>query len=155
MIKKALDEKYFYQIDEHNIVHLFRGEDDCQQYLTNPLLGAIFKIETLEKENAELEMSLKIERQNKSNVFAELNDETAQSNEMLMNEVIDLEKENAELKEELEIQKRINKEMITSALDGIIKQFTKAKELLKKCYNTYVYEMSVRREIEQLLKENE
>ena len=100
-------------------------------------------------------MSLKIERQNKSNVFAELNDETAQSNEMLMNEVIDLEKENAELKEELEIQKRINKEMITTALDRTIKRLTKAKELLKKCYDTYVYEMSVRREIEQLLKEND
>ncbi len=59
MIKKALDEKYAYQIDEHNIVHLFRGKDDCQQYLTNPLLSAIFKIETLEKENAELKELLK------------------------------------------------------------------------------------------------
>jgi hypothetical protein len=58
MIKKALDEKYFYQIDEHNVVHLFRGEEDCQQYLTNPLLSAIFKIETLEKENAELKKEL-------------------------------------------------------------------------------------------------
>ena len=54
MTKKALDEKYSYQIDEHDVVHLFRGEDDCQQYLTNPLLSAIFKIETLEKENVEL-----------------------------------------------------------------------------------------------------
>lgn len=54
MTKKALDEKYAYQIEEHNIVHLFRGEDDCQQYLTNPLLSAIFKIETLEKEITEL-----------------------------------------------------------------------------------------------------
>ncbi len=59
MIKKALDEKYFYQIDEHNIVHLFREEDDCQQYLTNPLLSAIFKIETLEKENEKLKEKLK------------------------------------------------------------------------------------------------
>lgn len=50
MTKKALDEKYSYQIDEHNVVHLFRGEDECQQYLTNPLLSAIFKIEELEKE---------------------------------------------------------------------------------------------------------
>ena len=54
MTKKSLDEKYSYQIDEHNVVHLFRGEEDCQQLLTNPLLSAIFKIETLEKENAEL-----------------------------------------------------------------------------------------------------
>ncbi len=59
MIKKALDEKYAYQIDEHNIVHLFREEDDCQQYLTNPLLSAIFKIETLEKENEKLKEKLK------------------------------------------------------------------------------------------------
>lgn len=54
MIKETLDEKYNYQIDENNIVHLFRGEEDCQQYLTNPLLNAIFKIEALKKENAEL-----------------------------------------------------------------------------------------------------
>ena len=58
MNKKALDEKYAYQIDEHYVVHLFRGEDDCQQYLTNPLLSAIFKIETLEKENAKLKKEL-------------------------------------------------------------------------------------------------
>lgn len=58
MDKKALDEKYAYQIDEHYVVHLFRGEDDCQEYLTNPLLSAIFKIETLEKENAELKKEL-------------------------------------------------------------------------------------------------
>ena len=54
MIKEALDEKYSYQIDENNIVHLFRGKEDCQQYLTNPLLSAIFKIEALKKENVEL-----------------------------------------------------------------------------------------------------
>lgn len=29
MIKEALDEKYSYQIDEYDMVHLFRGED-CQ-----------------------------------------------------------------------------------------------------------------------------
>ena len=58
MNKKTLDEKYSYQIDEHYAVHLFRGEDDCQQYLTNPLLSAIFKIETLEKENTELKKEL-------------------------------------------------------------------------------------------------
>ena len=54
MIKETLDEKYSYQIDENNVVRLFRGEEDCQQYLTNPLLSAIFKIEALKKENAEL-----------------------------------------------------------------------------------------------------
>ena len=54
MIREALDEKYSYQIDENNVVRLFRGEEDCQQYLTNPLLSAIFKIEALKKENEEL-----------------------------------------------------------------------------------------------------
>ena len=54
MIKEALDEKYSYQIDERGMVHLFRGEEDCQQYLTNPLLSAIFKIEALKKENEDL-----------------------------------------------------------------------------------------------------
>ena len=54
MIKETLDKKYNYQIDENSVVHLFCGKEDCQQYLTNPLLSAIFKIETLKKENAEL-----------------------------------------------------------------------------------------------------
>ena len=54
MIKEALDKKYSYQIDEYGMVHLFRGEEDCQQYLTNPLLSAIFKIEALKKENEDL-----------------------------------------------------------------------------------------------------
>ncbi len=31
----------------------------------------------------------------------------------------------------------------------------KAKELLKRCYETYVYEVSIRREIEQFLSEVE
>ena len=61
MIKEALDEKYSYQIDEYGMVHLFRGEEDCQQYLTNPLLSAIFKIEALKKENEELKEKLKPE----------------------------------------------------------------------------------------------
>ena len=54
MIREALDEKYSYQIDERGMVHLFRGEEDCQQYLTNPLLSVIFKIEALKKENEDL-----------------------------------------------------------------------------------------------------
>ena len=58
MIKEVLDEKYSYQIDEHGVVHLFRGEEDCPQYLPNPLLSAIFKIEALKKENAELDCQM-------------------------------------------------------------------------------------------------
>ena len=54
MTREALDEKYSYQIDENNVVCLFRGEEDYQQYLTNPLLSAIFKIEALKKENEDL-----------------------------------------------------------------------------------------------------
>ena len=75
MNKKALDEKYSYQIDEHNVVHLFRGEDDCQQYLTNPLLGAIFKIETLEKENAELKAFKEKCKFNVNDIFKEIETE--------------------------------------------------------------------------------
>ena len=30
---ETLDEKYSYQIDENSVVHLFRGEEDCQKYL--------------------------------------------------------------------------------------------------------------------------
>ena len=54
MIRETLDEKYSYQIDEYGMVHLFRGEEDRQQHLTNPLLSAIFKIEALKKENEDL-----------------------------------------------------------------------------------------------------
>ena len=59
MTKKALDDKYSYQIDEHNVVHLFRRGVDWQEDLTNPLISAIFKIEELEKENAELKENYK------------------------------------------------------------------------------------------------
>ena len=72
MTKKALDEKYFYQIDEHNTVHLFRGKEDCQQYLTNPLLSAIFKIEELEKENKALREDWEIQKSTIKD-FEELN----------------------------------------------------------------------------------
>ena len=56
---ETLDEKYSYQIDENSVVHLFRGEEGCQKYLTNPLISAIFKIEALKKENAELNLRRK------------------------------------------------------------------------------------------------
>ena len=70
MIKEALYEKYSYQIDENNIVHLFRGEEDCQQHLTNPLLSAIFKIEALKKENAELKQYAKaLEETDNTNIL--------------------------------------------------------------------------------------
>lgn len=57
---KVLDDKYSYQIDEHNVVHLFRRGVDWQEDLTNPLISTIFKIEELEKENAELKEKLRI-----------------------------------------------------------------------------------------------
>lgn len=69
MIKEALDEKYSYQIDECGMVHLFHGEEDCQQYLTNPLLSAIFKIEALKKENEELKEKLEIEQNARGDWF--------------------------------------------------------------------------------------
>ncbi len=58
MNKEQLDEKYSYQIDKNDIIHLFRGEDECQQHLINPLISAIFKIEDLQKENAKLRLKL-------------------------------------------------------------------------------------------------
>ena len=69
MNKKVLDEKYSYQINKNHVVHLFRGECDCQQLLTNPLLSAIFKIEQLEKENAELKEKLEIEQNARGDWF--------------------------------------------------------------------------------------
>ena len=48
----------------------------------------------------------------KTNVFAELNTETAESNERLIDEVAELQKRNAELKGKWVHQQRINGELI-------------------------------------------
>lgn len=93
MIREALDEKYSYQIDEHGMVHLFRGEEDYRQYLTNPLLSAIFKIEALKKENAELK--------EQCSILADCN--TCHSS---------CKNENAEMKEQLTEAKEIMREML-------------------------------------------
>lgn len=93
MIKEALDGKYSYQIDEHSVVHLFRGEEDCQQYLTNPLLNAILKIEALKKENEDLK--------EQCSILADCN--TCHSS---------CKNENAEMKEQLTKAKEIMREML-------------------------------------------
>ena len=93
MIREALDEKYSYQIDEHGMVHLFRGEEDCQQYLTNPLLSAIFKIEALKKENEDLK-----EQFEHYKAFESHCDEIEEDAKAIA-------KENADLKEQVEQMK--------------------------------------------------
>ena len=93
MTREALDEKYNYQIDENNIVYLFRGEEDCQQYLTNPLLSAIFKIESLKKENAELKEQIEGYK-----AFESHYDEIEEDAKAIA-------KENEELKEQIEQMK--------------------------------------------------
>ena len=93
MIREALDEKYSYQIDEHGVVHLFRGEEDCQLYLTNPLLSAIFKIEALKKENEDLK-----EQFEHYKAFESHCDEIEEDAKAIA-------KENADLKEQVEQMK--------------------------------------------------
>lgn len=90
MTKKSLDEKYSYQIDEHNVVHLFRGEDDCQQHLTNPLLSAIFKIEELEAQIEQNKIDLAISEHDREHNDYELTE--------AYKKIEQLEKENVKLK---------------------------------------------------------
>lgn len=56
---KHLDTKYSYDIDERGI-HLFRYGENSDNFINNPLLHAINKIENLEKEN---------EQSKKENIF--------------------------------------------------------------------------------------
>lgn len=116
MIREALDEKYSYQIDENNVVRLFRGEEDCQQYLTNPLLSAIFKIEALKKENEELKEQCLI--------LADCN--TCHST---------CKNENVEMKKQLTKAKELIKEMLSilpkENIEGVYEITEEAEEFLK------------------------
>ena len=121
--KEALDEKYSYQIDEHGMVHLFRGEEDCQQYLTNPLLSAIFKIEALKKENAGL--NCQMNRNKFCYSCANATDRCFRNEIGCPCEKYKSHKDkNAELKKKLEILIAVE----STCTKG--KQLTKAKELL-------------------------
>ena len=79
-------------------------DEFCNENLSNykeydELWNYITKISTLENENAILKNENKILKEGKTNVFAELNDETAKSNEILLNEVEDLKQALAEQKQ--------------------------------------------------------
>ena len=137
MIKKALDEKYSYQIDEHNIVHLFRGEDDCQQYLTNPLLGAIFKIETLEKENTELKDDNKVMADNYSKIEQKFYENLTKAKELIEN-----------LSKSLFLAKGIVRDLIDDTVD-----FKESKERAIYCYEQEKFD--IYKEAEDFLKESE
>ena len=92
-IKEALDEKYSYQIDENNVVHLFRGEEDCQKYLTNSLISAIFKIEALKKKNEDLKKQTDCYK-----AFESHYDEIEEDAKAIVKENEDLKEKNTELK---------------------------------------------------------
>ena len=93
MTREALDEKYSYQIDEHGMVHLFRGEEACQKYLTNPLLSAIFKIEALKKESEDLKKQVE-----HCKAFESHYDEIEEDAKAIAKENEDLKEKNTELK---------------------------------------------------------
>ena len=73
------------------------GLSDCVVYKC-PHCKLLKTNQFLKKDNNKLKQALYYA---KKNVFAELNDETAESNEWLLGRVQDLEAENAELKEQL------------------------------------------------------
>ena len=132
MIKEALDEKYSYQIDENNVVRLFRGEEDCQQLLTNPLLSAIFKIETLKKENAELK-----EQTESYKAFESHCDEIEEDAKVIA-------KENEELKEKC-----------TELKTKKIPQLERKIASIRGCHSVAVKKLNARIEqVERLKKEN-
>ena len=137
MTKKALDEKYSYQIDEHNVVHLFRGEDDCQQYLTNPLLDAIFKIETLEKENTELKDDNKVMADNYSKMEQKFYENLTKAKELIEN-----------LSKSLFLAKGIVRDLIDDTVD-----FKESKERAIYCYEQEKFD--IYKEAEDFLKESE
>ena len=137
MDKKALDEKYSYQIDEHNVVHLFRGEDDCQQYLTNPLLDAIFKIETLEKENTELKDDNKVMADNYSKMEQKFYENLTKAKELIEN-----------LSKSLFLAKGIVRDLIDDTVD-----FKESKERAIYCYEQEKFD--IYKEAEDFLKESE
>ena len=137
MTKKALDEKYSYQIDEHNVVHLFRGEDDCQQYLTNPLLSAIFKIETLEKENTELKDDNKVMADNYSKMEQKFYENLTKAKELIEN-----------LSKSLFLAKGIVRDLIDDTVD-----FKESKERAIYCYEQEKFD--IYKEAEDFLKESE
>ena len=112
---KALDDKYSYQIDEHNVVHLFRRGEDWQENLTNPLISAIFKIETLEKENERLRTRCEQARDEGTGYMQQL------------------EEENAELKEKLRIATEYPEwsKTVKLAEKDCIKRLAEAREIIK------------------------
>ena len=131
MIREALDEKYSYQIDENNVVHLFRGEEDCQQYLTNPLISAIFKIEALKKENAELKKQF-----DSYKAFESHCDEIEEAKAIF--------KENEELKEK-------NTELKTKKIPQLERKIAS----IRGCHSVAVKKLNARIEqVERLKKEN-
>lgn len=97
---EQLAEEYV-RVNCDDSLYSFRGQELKQAYIA--------AAEPREKRIADLQNNVailtnenRILKQGKTNVFAELNDETAESNAMLMDKVADLEQENAELKAQIE-----------------------------------------------------
>ena len=132
MIKETLDKKYNYQIDENSVVHLFRGEEACQQLLTNPLLSAIFKIETLKKENEDLKKQVEHYK-----AFESHYDEIEEDAKAIA-------KENEELKEKC-----------TELKTKKIPQLERKIASIRGCHSVAVKKLNARIEqVERLKKEN-
>ena len=124
-------------------------------------------LDNSKKRIAELEEKLAnadYQLEGRDNEIAELKKSCDETQELLDKQIeatFKLDKENAELKEDLETQKRINREMISPALDRVIKQLTKAKELLAKWVELFkpksetALPTPIQVDTEQFLKESE
>ena len=95
-------------------------------------------VQKLENENTFLKNENKILKEGKTNVFAELNDENARSNELLMYEIADLRKENAELNNFIMQSKKDGISPINALIiKNLDNQLTKAKFLLKRLVDSF------------------
>ena len=94
----------------------------------------------------ELNILLKI----KVKSVEEQRDYLLEQNMLLAGKIATLEKENAELKR---LKRECETSLCRAEYQYNYEQLTKAKELLKRCYDNYIHLEPLRSEIEQFLKE--
>ena len=99
--KEALDEKYSYQIDEHGMVHLFRGDKKKM----NDIKGIIEDVEKSSLvSNKVIKKAIKIIGQEEwNNIYDEESDICTTTGELIitLKGIAELEKENVEMKKQL------------------------------------------------------
>jgi DNA repair exonuclease SbcCD ATPase subunit len=139
MTKEELKQEAEKSLDKRLGTYAYIRKQDCY---TNYVDGYIDSAEPREKRIAELER--KLEQTEKDLADYQFNYPT----------IKELEKENAELLEKLKNQKADYETYYKSCYNAqkkTEKQLTNAKELLKRCYDNYIYLQPLRGDIEQFL----